>query len=182
MSGNFHRMLQLLEGIKHPVAIPGGTAGLYTEISQNQLQLVFAAKLKGQVHRARLSVLLEGGEQLRIEDLTGTQPLLDNKTPNPLSGQGVSTFLVNTLLETLGNVLPDATLLSGRLKAPKAVDFEPLAARRNFWRRFGFEIESWGAGKERVVGALGHLAPYPDRLLGGETTLGVDLLHLHLTG
>lgn len=180
MKDNYLRMLQLLEGIRQPVAVPTGSAGLYTEIVRDQLHLVFAAKVEGQVHRARLSTRLSGDEQIRIEDLTGTQPLLDSQTPNPFSGQGISTFLVNTLLETLGNVLPEYTVLSGRLKAPQSVTFEPLAARRNFWRRFGFEIESWGEGKERVVGTLGTLNAYPDQLLGGPAQEGVDLLHLHL--
>lgn len=180
MKANFIRTLQLLEGIKTAVAVPTGSAGLYTEVKNSQLDLVFAAKIQGQVHRARLSILLAGDNQLKIVDLTGTQPLLDSQTPNPLSGQGVSTYLVNSLLVTLGHVLPQTTVITGRLKPPQSVTFEPLAARRNFWRRFGFEIEGWGEGKERVVAALGELNPYPDRLLGSTTVEGLDLLHLHL--
>lgn len=180
MKANFIRTLQLLEGIKAGVAVPTGSAGLYTEIKNNQLDLVFAAKVQGQVRRARLSILLAGDNQLKIVDLIGTQPLLDSQTPNPLSGQGVSTYLVNSLLVTLGHVLPETTRITGRLKPPQSVTFEPLAARRNFWRRFGFDIEGWGEGKERVVAELGNLNPYPDQLLGSAAQEGLDLLHLHL--
>lgn len=180
MKANYLRTLQLLQGIKAGVAVPTGSAGLYTEVKNTQLDLVFAAKVQGQVHRARLSIQLAGDNQLKIVDLTGTQPLMDSQTPNPLSGQGVSTYLVNSLLVTLNDVLPETTVISGRLKPPQSVTFEPLAARRNFWRRFGFEVEGWGEGKERVVAELRQLNSYPDQLLGSAPMEGLDLLHQHL--
>lgn len=177
---NYQRLLQLLSGIKVPVAVPTGSAGLYVEAKQSLLHLHFAAKIEGRVQRATLSVTSAIHDQIKIIDLTGTQPLLDHQLPNPFSGQGVSTFLVNSLILTLTDVLSSQTRLAGRLKPPQSVTFEPLAARRNFWRRFNFEIEGWGAGKERVVGELGELQTYADHLLGGPLCSGVDLLHSHL--
>lgn len=180
MNNNYRRMLQLLEGIKQPVAIPKGSAGLYTDIKQTELGFNFAAKLNGQVYRARMSLTLAANQQIKVLDLTGTQPLIDLENANPLSGQGVSSFLVNTMISTLSNVLPETAIITGRLKAPKSLALEPLAARRNFWRRFGFEIESWGEGRERVICELGNLSTYPEGLLGSEFTQGLDLLHHHL--
>jgi len=180
LNNNYRRMLQLLEGIKHPVTIPAGTAGFYTDIKRSELGFNFAAKLSGQVHRARLSLILTADQQIKIIDLTGTQPLINLEKVNPLSGQGVSSFLVNTLINTLSNVLPETTIITGRLKAPQSLALEPLAARRNFWRRFGFDIEGWGEGRERVVCELGNLETYAERLLGSEPTSGIDLMHQHL--
>lgn len=180
MNNNYRRMLQLLEGVKQPVTIPVGSAGLYTDIKRSELGLNFAAKLNGQVHRARMSLTLTDERQIKIIDLVGTQPLIDLENTNPLSSQGVSSFLVNTLINTLGNVLPETAIITGRLKAPKSLVLEPLAGRRNFWRRFGFEIESWGEGRERVVCELGNLENYAERLLGAELSSGLDLMHQHL--
>lgn len=180
MNNNYRRMLQLLEGIKQPVPIPLGSAGFYTDIKRSELGLNFAAKLNGQVHRARMSLTLTADQQIKILDLVGTQPLIDLENANPLSGQGVSSFLVNTLINTLSNVLPETAIITGRLKAPQSLVLEPLAARRNFWRRFGFDIESWGEGRERVICELGNLETYPERLLGSELTRGLDLMHQHL--
>lgn len=180
MNNNYLRMLQLLEGIKQPVAIPGGSAGLFTDIKNSELGFNFAAKLNGQVYRSRLSLTMAVDKQIRVIDLTGTQPLIDLENANPLSGQGVSSFLVNTMINTLNNVLPETVIITGRLKAPKSLTLEPLAARRNFWRRFGFDIESWGEGRERVVCELGYLETYAESLLGAEHSKGLDLLHHHL--
>lgn len=180
LNNNFLRMLQLLEGIKQPVVIPNGSAGLYTDIKNSELGFNFAAKLNGQVYRSRLSLTLAVDRQIKVVDLIGTQPLLNLENANPLSGQGVSSFLVNTMINTLSNVFPETAIVTGRLKAPKSLALEPLAARRNFWRRFGFDIESWGEGRERVVCELGNLSPYAERLLGSELNQGLDLLHHHL--
>ena len=180
MNNNFLRMLQLLEGTKQPVAIPKGSAGLYTDIKQSELGLNFAAKLNGQVYRARMSLTFTANKQIKVIDLVGTQPLIDLENSNPLAGQGVSSLLVNTMIHTLNNVMPETLVITGRLKAPKSLALEPLAGRRNFWRRFGFEIESWGEGRELVICELGNLAPYAERLLGSDLTEGFDLLHQHL--
>lgn len=180
MKNNFMRMLQLLEGVKQPVVIPNGSAGLYTDIKRSELGFNFAAKLDGQVHRARMSLTLAADNKIKMLDLTGTRPLIDLENANPLSGQGVSSFLVNTLINTLSNVLPETAIITGRLKAPMSLTLEPLAARRNFWRRFGFDIESWGEGRELVVCELGNLSTYSEHLLGSAPTEGLDLLHQHL--
>lgn len=173
-------MLQLLEGIKQPVIIPNGSAGLYTDIKKLELGINFAAKLNGQVHRARISLTLTSDQKVKVIDLVGTQPLLDLENANPLSSQGVSSLLVNTMINTLSNVLPETVIITGRLKTPRSLVLEPLAGRRNFWRRFGFEIESWGEGRELVICELGNLTTYSERLLGAPASEGLDLLHHHL--
>lgn len=174
------RMLKLLEGIKQPVTIVGGTAGIYTDIQKTELGLNFAAKLNGQVHRARMSLTFTANQQIKVIDLVGTQPLIDLENANPLSNQGVSSLLVNTMINTLSNVLPETVIITGRLKTPMSLVLEPLAGRRNFWRRFGFEIESWGEGRELVICELGNLSTYSERLLGAPASEGLDLLHHHL--
>lgn len=174
------RMLQLLEGIKQPVIIPNGSAGLYTDVKQSELGINFAAKLNGQVHRARMSLTFTSDQKIKVLDLVGTQPLIDLENANPLSGQGVSSLLVNTMIHTLNSMLPETVIVTGRLKAPKSLVLEPLAGRRNFWRRFGFAIESWGEGRELVVCELGNLTTYAERLLGSAPNDGLDLLHHRL--
>ncbi|SFC52136.1 hypothetical protein SAMN05660443_0010 [Marinospirillum celere] len=182
MLNNYNRVLDLLSGFQVRVDVPGAEAGLQTLSKKNQLELTFAVRLDDQVHQAKLLVASAVGGEIKLLDLSGTQALVDSKTPNPLSGRGVSTFLINTLLQTLGEVLPASTRIFGRLEAPQAADLEPLAARRNFWRRFGFEIENWGRGKELVTGQLGELSLYPESLLGSHPQKGMDLMHLHLIG
>lgn len=177
---NYNRLLDLLAGLQVSVEVPGTEAGLQVLSKKNQLELTFAVRLDGEVHQARLTLASALGEEIKVMGLTGTQALLDKNTANPLSGQGVSTFLVNTLLRTLSEVLPGSTRVFGRLEAPQSAALEPLAARRNFWRRFGFEIENWGRGKELVTGQLAELSLYPESLLGSQPQKGIDLMHLHL--
>ncbi|ODC03706.1 hypothetical protein BFW38_09290 [Terasakiispira papahanaumokuakeensis] len=177
---NYVRLLEMVDGLRTQFRTPGGIVMLSGCKKGDMLALRFSAKPEGQVCHAHIEVTPTQLGALRIERLIGTSPLTEDDLPNPMSGQGVSSFLVNSLIATLQPVIDPDVVLGGRLGKPRRVDLEPLAARRNFWRRFGFDVEEGLSGRERVGAPIGQLYEVPTPLFNSASRPGLDLLHAHL--
>lgn len=178
---NYDRLLQIITGQKIQFKTPIGLVMLSAKTKDKLLTLKLSAKIDSEVMHANMTIGMRNN-QIKIQSFEGLDALLvvnGEEVANPMSSNGVGTFLVNSLILILQDIFSANLFVSGVLQKPKYREVEVLAARRNFWRNFGFTVTG-ESGRDVVSGKLGALKIYPRPLFGSDFLKGKNLLDQHL--
>lgn len=178
---NFDRLLQIIAGQKIQFKTPIGLVMLSAKVKDKLLTLKLSAKIDGKVMSANLVIGMRNS-QIKIHSFEGLDAILivgEEEIANPMASKGVGTFLVNSLILILQDIFASSLYVSGVLQKPKFREVEVLAARRNFWRNFGFSVTG-ESGRDIVTAKLNNLKIYPRPLFDSDYLKGKNLLDQHL--
>lgn len=178
---NYTRLLQIIAGQKVQFKTPIGLVMLSAKAKDHLLTLKLSAKPKMEAMHANMTLGMRNN-QLKFHSFEGLDALIlinGKEIPNPMASKGVGTFLVNSLILTLQDVFSSSLYISGLLQKPKYRELEVLAARRNFWRNFGFTVTG-ESGRDIVTAKLSSLKTFARPLFDSEDLKGKNLLDQHL--